>query len=95
MAQEKIGNGTLMINDKKIVGDNSESNQRRPSYTGPATVTIAGVQAEYEIAAWLKVAEKDTKRLKKGDEYYTWTISEKWKSDVPSSEVVAEDNVAF
>ena len=76
MAKNKIGNGTLMINENKIAGDDSEQNQRRPSYTGPATLTIAGVEAEYEIAAWLKVAERDGKRLKKGDKYYTWTISE-------------------
>jgi len=95
MAKNKIGNGTLMKNENKIAGDNSEQNQRRPSYTGPATLTIAGVEAEYEIAAWDKVAERDGKRLKKGDEYYTWTISEKFKKDVPNSGTVEDDNVAF
>lgn len=92
MAREKVGNGTLMKNDKKVDGDDSETNALRPDYTGPATITIAGVDAEYDIAAWLKVAQKDTNRLKKGDIYISWTISEKWKSDVPTETV---DNPPF
>ena len=89
MAQEKIGSGVLMKNDRK------EDNDKRPDYTGPATIKVGGVETEYEIAGWVRVATKDSKRLKTGDSYISWQIQEKWKPDVPASENVAEDNVAF
>ena len=73
-----------------------EEGDKKPDFTGPATLVIAGVEAEYEIAAWKKIADKETKRLKVGDTYLSFQIQEKWKKDIPAatSETV-EDNVAF
>lgn len=91
MPQEKIGSGVLMTNTYKQEGD------AKPDYTGPVTVKVAGIEVEYEIAAWKKVATKEGKRLKVGDTYLSFQIQEKWKKDIPAAETVAatDDNVAF
>jgi len=79
-----------MKNTYKQEGDN------KPDLTGPATLVIAGVEAEYEIAAWKKIAQKETARLKVGDQYLSFQIQEKWKKEIPAATTeVAEDNVAF
>jgi len=56
---------------------------------------VAGVETEYEIAAWKKVSTKETKRLKKGETYLSVSIREKWKPDVDESVEVTEDNIGF
>ena len=90
MPQTKVGSGVLMKNTYKEEGD------KKPDFTGPATLVIAGVAAEYEIAAWKKIADKETKRLKVGDTYLSFQIQEKWKKDIPAAtSETAEDNVAF
>jgi len=92
MAQEKIASGVLMKNDRKEEGD------KRPDYTGPATVIVAGAEVEYDIAAWVTTATKDSARLKTGDKYMSWTIQEKWKADVAAEAEagkVATDDIAF
>lgn len=89
MPQEKVGSGVLMKNNYKQDGDS------KPDYTGPATLIIAGVEAEYEIAAWKKTAQKESKRLKVGDTYLSFQIQEKWKKDIPAAETASDDNVAF
>ena len=49
MPQEKIGSGVLMTNTYKQEGDS------KPDLTGPVTVKVAGIEVEYEIAAWLSL----------------------------------------
>jgi len=81
-----------MKNDRKEEGD------KRPDYTGPATVIVAGAEVEYDIAAWVRTATKDSARLKVGDKYMSWTIQEKWKADVAAEAEagkVAPDDIAF
>jgi len=91
MPQEKIGSGVLMTNTYKQEGDS------KPDLTGPVTVKVAGIEVEYEIAAWKKIATKEGKRLKVGDKYLSFQIQEKWKKDIPAADAVAatDDNVAF
>jgi len=87
MAQTKLASGVLMKNDRKIDNDDSDENKKRPDYTGPATVITAGVEVEGEVAAWIKIATKDSARLKTGDKYMSFQVKEKWKGDVPSEEI--------
>lgn len=93
MAQEKVGNGTLMLNKRKEK-DNAD-HKNWPDYDGPVTITIAGVEGDFEMAAWKKVSDKETKRLVKGETYLSISIRERWKPDVSESTEVTEDNVAF
>jgi hypothetical protein len=87
MAQTKLASGVLMKNDRKIDNDNSDENKKRPDYTGPATVITAGVEVEAEVAAWMNISDKVTKRLKVGDKYLVFQVREKWKGDVPSGDI--------
>ena len=90
MPQEKLGNGVLMKNGYKEEGDNT------PEYTGPCTLMVNGMEQEAEIAAWLKTASKDTARLKTGDKYFSFQISEKFKKDIaPQNNAPDDDQPPF
>tara|TARA_R100000005_G_scaffold95552_1_gene77433 strand:+ start:15994 stop:16266 length:273 start_codon:yes stop_codon:yes gene_type:complete len=90
MPQEKLGNGVLMKNGYKEEGDN------KPEYTGPCTLMVNGMEQEAEIAAWLKTASKDTARLKTGDKYFSFQISEKFKKDIaPQGNAPDDDQPPF
>jgi|TARA_B100000519_G_scaffold168860_1_gene153772 hypothetical protein len=90
MPQEKLGNGVLMKNGYKEEGDN------KPEYTGPCTLMVNGMEQEAEIAAWLKTASKDTARLKTGDKYFSFQISEKFKKDIaPQNNAPDDDQPPF
>tara|TARA_E500000081_G_scaffold128927_1_gene137572 strand:+ start:7296 stop:7568 length:273 start_codon:yes stop_codon:yes gene_type:complete len=90
MPQEKLGNGVLMKNGYKEEGD------KKPEYTGPCTLIVNGMEQEAEIAAWVKTASKDTARLKTGDKYFSFQISEKFKKDIaPQSNAPADDQPPF
>ena len=69
-----------MKNSRKEQGDN------KPDLTGPCTVTVNGVEIEADVAAWVKTANRDSARLKTGDSYYSFVISEKFKKDVTPNE---------
>jgi len=90
MPQEKLGNGVLMKNGYKEEGD------KKPEYTGPCTLMVNGMEQEAEIAAWLKTASKDTARLKTGDKYFSFQISEKFKKDIaPQNNAPDDDQPPF
>ncbi len=73
-----------------------EEGDDKPEYTGPCTLTVNGMEQEAEIAAWLKTASKDTARLKTGDKYFSFQISEKFKKDIaPQSNEPDNDQPPF
>ena len=86
MPQEKLGSGVLMKNSYKEEGD------RKPDYTGPCTILVNGMEQEAEIAAWIKISAKDSARLKTGDKYFSFQISEKFKKDIPAAAPAGDDN---
>ncbi len=86
MPQEKLGSGVLMKNSYKEEGD------KKPEYTGPCTLMVNGLEQEAEIAAWIKTAESDKTRLKKGDKYFSFQIQEKFKKDIPTAASAPDDN---
>ena len=86
MPQQKLGSGVLMKNSYKEEGDN------KPDFTGPCTLMVNGMDQAAEIAAWIKVATKDSARLKVGDKYFSFQISEEFKKDIPATDKAGDDN---
>ena len=79
-----------MKNGYKEEGDN------KPEYTGPCTLMVNGMEQEAEIAAWLKTSSKDNARLKTGDKYFSFQISEKFKKDIaPQNNAPDDDQPPF
>lgn len=73
-----------------------EEGDKKPEYTGPCTLMVNGMEQEAEIAAWLKTASKDTARLKTGDKYFSFQISEKFKKDIaPQNNAPDDDQPPF
>lgn len=90
MAQKRLGNGSLMKNKRKEPDNESHTNW--PDYDGPMTVKIGDQEVELEVAAWIKVADKESKRLNVGDKYFSLSIREKWQ---PETKPADDDQPPF